>query len=102
MIIYNVTISIDEDIADDWLQWMKEVHIPDVMNTGYFTKNRILRVHAEEKGGKTYSIQYHCETIDRLNEYQEKEAPKLQKDHTERYEGKFAAFRTLLEIVHEG
>lgn len=101
MIIYNVTISIDENVAEEWLKWMKEVHIPDVMNTGYFTANRILRVHAEEEGGKTYSIQYECKTMQQLNDYQEKEAPRLQKDHTDKYDGKFAAFRTLLEIVHQ-
>lgn len=101
MIIYNVTVSIDTDISEEWLEWMKTVHIPDVMNTGYFINNKILRVHAEEEGGKTYSIQYTCKTMQDLNEYQAKKAPELQKEHTEKYEGKFAAFRTLLEIVHE-
>ena len=49
----------------------------------------------------TYAIQYTCENIDKLNEYQEKHAPKLQEKHTNRYRGKFGAFRTLLEIVHQ-
>ena len=49
----------------------------------------------------TYAIQYTCENIDKLNEYQEKYAPNLQEKHTNRYRGKFGAFRTLLEIVHQ-
>ncbi|MCE3229382.1 MAG: hypothetical protein K0S32_3933, partial [Bacteroidetes bacterium] len=33
MFIYNVTVNISNDIHTDWLKWMKEIHIPDVMKT---------------------------------------------------------------------
>ena len=31
MIVYNVTVSVDENITSDWLAWMKDEHIPEVM-----------------------------------------------------------------------
>lgn len=101
MIVYSVTVSIDEDVHDDWLQWMKEDHIPKVMATGHFEEYRMMRVisHQGEKEGISYNIQYDCESMARLHQYQAQEAPRLQAEHTERYEGKFAAFRTLLEKV---
>lgn len=99
MIIYNVTVSIDESIHQDWLKWMKEIHIPEVMETGFFLENKVCRLMVDDE--ITYAIQYTCENIDKLNEYQEKYAPKLQEKHTNRYRGKFGAFRTLLEIVHQ-
>ena len=34
-ILYNVTVSIDKDVEKEWLEWMKKVHIPDVMRTGF-------------------------------------------------------------------
>ncbi len=37
MIIYNVTVKIDLDVHDLWLKWMKEEHIPRVMETACFT-----------------------------------------------------------------
>lgn len=101
MILYNVTINIDDDVHDEWLQWMKEVHIPDVMNTGYFLENRICKIMAESEGGVSYAIQYLCKNMEDLEDYQEKHAPRLQQEHTDRYAGKFAAFRTLLEVVHQ-
>jgi hypothetical protein len=101
MIVYNVTVSIDQDVCSEWLEWMKQVHIPDVMRTGHFQKYRILRVHGEEDNGVTYAIQYEAPNWTAYNEYMEKCAPGLQKLHRERYEGKFAAFRTILEIVDE-
>ena len=98
MIIYNVTVSIDEDVHDEWLTWMREVHIPDVMKTELFIESKISRILAEEEGGKSYSIMYLCKDMATLEYYQENHAPALQKDHTSRYAGKFAAFRTLLEV----
>lgn len=37
-IIYNVTTQADHSIAGQWLQWMKEEHIPDIIATGCFTR----------------------------------------------------------------
>ncbi len=101
MIIYSVTVSIDANIHEEWLKWMKEDHIPKVMDTGHFIDFRILRLisHKGEEDGISYNIQYECESMAELHKYQVQHAPALQKEHTDRYEGKFAAFRTLLEKV---
>lgn len=99
MIIYSVTVNVEDDIQEDWLKWMKEIHIPAVMDTGLFLDNTLLRVisHKPEETGTTYNIQYSCSTMKELHQYQAKHALALQKEHSNRYEGKFVAFRTLLE-----
>tara|TARA_B100000497_G_C7564243_1_gene340252 strand:- start:174 stop:470 length:297 start_codon:yes stop_codon:yes gene_type:complete len=97
MILYNVTVSLDASIHTDWLEWMRNVHIPEVMATGYFVEHKICKLLVDDE--ITYAIQYNCETLEKLNEYQEKYSPALQQKHTERYKGKFGAFRTLLEII---
>jgi hypothetical protein len=100
MIVYNVTVNIENDVHTEWLSWMKQKHIPDVMDTGYFKYHRILRLLGDEDtGGITYSIQYHCDKLEDYHNYQEKSAPALQKEHTEKFRDKFVAFRTLLEVV---
>jgi hypothetical protein len=101
MIIYNVTVSIDEAVHEDWLHWMRTTHIPDVMGTGLFLESRISKIHAEEQGGKTYAIAYLADTMEQLEQYQREHAPRLQKEHSERYAGRFAAFRTFMEVVEE-
>ena len=102
MIIYNVTVNIEESVEQEWLQWMKDTHIPDVLKTGMFLSSKMTHVLVEEQmGGKTYSIQYTCENKETLDEYEQKYAPALQKDHNDKYQGKFVAFRTLLEVIHE-
>ena len=41
MILYNITVNIDHDIHQEWLVWMKDIHIPDVLSTGLFIENKI-------------------------------------------------------------
>ena len=98
MILYNVTISIESSIQQDWLQWMKDIHIPEVMGTGYFTESKICKLLVDDE--ITYAIQYTCKNMNDLEEYQKNHAVKLQEKHSKRYIGKFSAFRTLLEVVH--
>lgn len=101
MVLYNVTVSIDPEVALEWLAWMRSTHIPDVMRTGCFIESRISRVHGEEEGGQTYAITYLAENQEKLDHYQQHYAPALQQDHTSRYQGKFAAFRTFLSVIEE-
>lgn len=99
MIIYNVTVKISNEKQEDWVQWMKKVHIPEVMNTGSFVDFVFSRILVEDEDGVNYSIQYHCPDLSTLETYQKKFAPELQLKHTERYKNHFVAFRTLLQTV---
>lgn len=100
MILYNVTVKIDPDVHDEWLQWMREVHIPEVMATGLFLDNRIAKVLLQdESDGVSYSFQYSCADMATMQKYTALHAPYLQKAHGERYKDKFVAFRTLLEVI---
>lgn len=99
MILYSVTVKIDFEIEKDWLNWMKNIHIPEVMDTGYFMSNDIFKLLIDEPDGITYSIQYKLKNIADLEDYQAKYAPQLQAKHNNRYADKFVAFRTLLEKV---
>ena len=99
MLIYNVTIQLDQEIVADWLDWMQQTHIPEVMETGHFQEYQLLRLMDDKPEVSTYAVQYLCRGMDQLALYQANHAPALQASHRDRYEGKFVAFRTLLERV---
>lgn len=100
MIIYNVTINIDSSVHEEWLKWMKEIHVPEVMNTGCFLEKKFLKLIGEEESDEiTYAIQYTCNSINDFYEYEKLYAPQLRAKHNEKYKDKFVAFRTLLEIA---
>ena len=101
MIIYNVTVSVEESIKKDWLVWMQDVHIPEVMATGIFFKSQINRVVAKGDSDNTFAIAYTCKNMKDLHQYQFKFASDLQQKHVTRYGSKVVAFRTLMEVVQE-
>lgn len=101
MHIYNVTINIEEDIQDSWLNWMKNEHIPDMLATGKFSAAKICRVLVEEEmGGITYAIQYTTDSKETLEKYYREDAERL-RSKSKLFEGKFVAFRTELQIISE-
>ncbi|HMB64851.1 MAG TPA: DUF4286 family protein [Eudoraea sp.] len=102
MYIYNVTINIDESVHEQWLLWMKESHIPDVLATGKFTSAKMCKVLAEEEtGGITYAIQYATPDKETLERYYKEDADRLRQDFMDHFAGKFVAFRTELQIVDQ-
>jgi Domain of unknown function (DUF4286) len=100
MLLYNVTVTIDLEIQNDWLKWMRETHIPDVMSTGMFVSYRMCRLlNHEHTDSEIYAIQYVVKDAAHLNRYQEEFAPVLQRQTRERYGDKYAVFRTVMEFV---
>lgn len=99
MIVYNVTVNIDDSVHEEWLDWMKNKHIPDVVSTGCFTQGKIYRIMVQEQQGVSYSIQYTAVSMEEIQRYMKNFAPDLQREHTAKYKDKFTAFRTLLEEV---
>ena len=101
MIIYNVTINVDQSIHDEWLIWINE-HIPKVLATGKFSEAKLTKVLVnEELGGTTYSVQYRAKSREDLDNYYKLDADKLRNEGLAKFADKMLAFRTELEIVDE-
>lgn len=102
MIIYNVTINIDESIHHDWLKWMQHKHINEVLATGLFTQAKLIKVLVEEEmGGTTYAVQYYTDSKSKLEDYYQNHAPRLRQEGLQLFGDKMLAFRTELEVMEE-
>ncbi len=98
MILYQVQVSIDKTIRNEWLNWMITKHIPDVLNTGLFLKANLFE-QLVESDKEIFMAQYYIKSIDDLNEYRDKYSPTLQKEHSEKFGEKFTANRYVLQLV---
>lgn len=102
MIIYNITVNIDESVHEQWLQWMQTQHINKMLATGKFTSARIVKVLVdEEMGGITYSVQYFAPTREALEEYRRDHENELQLEGLKLFADKMLTFKTDLEIISE-
>ena len=86
MFLYNMTVGIDKDVEQEWLQWIVDEHFPKVMDTGMFVDYKIYKVlHDQEEGSVSYSV--------------EKYAPAILEEQRIRFRDKHIAFMTLLEQI---
>ena len=101
MIIYNITVSVEESIKTDWLNWMKTEHIPEVMAAAVFTKAQINRVIVQGDSNNTFAIAYTCPSMKDLHQYQINFATELQQKNLAPYGDKAVAFRTIMQVLEE-
>jgi gamma-glutamylcyclotransferase (GGCT)/AIG2-like uncharacterized protein YtfP len=102
MYIYNVTVNIESAVHDQWVSWMREFHIPEMISTGKFIQATLSRVLIdEETGGITYSVQYRCLNREVLEAYYLEDAPRMRLQVQKKFPDRFVAFRTEMQIIDE-
>ncbi len=100
MIVYNITIKVDWSIAEEWLTWMKAVHMPEIMTTECFESNKLFKLlEVDETEGPTYAAQYFAASMAHYEQYLEAFAPAMRQKTMDKWGAKFIAFRSLMEVV---
>ena len=100
MFVYNITMKVDNSIVEEWMLWQKEIHIPEILSTGFFYDHRFYQLlEQDEEEGKTYVIQYFALEKNDYQEYIQYHAPVLREKAFLKWGNRVIAFRTLLKAV---
>ena len=99
-IVYNVTIKLDKNIAQDWLQWLLKDHAPQIIATGCFTKFIVLKLLEHEEDGISYAVQYFSENMQKYQRYQAEFSDRFRKESSDKWGNKFISFRTVMQVVN--
>ena len=101
MIFYNVTCNVGADISEEWIAWMKDEHLPEVMGTGLFISHTFcqLLTEAADNEGLNYTIQYKLESMANYDQYVLEFGPSLKQKTADKWGEKVLAFRSLMEEV---
>jgi hypothetical protein len=87
---YEVTMEVDSSISEEWVEYMRSEHIPEVMNTGVFSSCEFLRIIKPIKEGyESFRITYEAKNLAIIQQYRAELSPELQKKHNVRY-GEYA------------
>lgn len=101
MIIYNVTIKVDWSIHEDWLQWMKQEHIPDMLSSKHFHTYQMVRLlQVDETDGPTYAVQYYAHSLQDYNRYLADLSKAQRQKGLDQWENKFVAYPTIMQVVN--
>lgn len=101
MYTYSLTLSLEPEIEQQWLDYIKAEHIPALEECGYFDKiavHQILEPEPEDKS-VTYNIQLVVGTMEHLRLYMKQEAPRIHGKHDKTFAKKFHAMDALLKNV---
>lgn len=102
MYLYNITFNIDEKIHQNWLQWVQEKHIPEVLEKATFKSAKLIQVMLEEEmGGITYSVQYQVESKQLLDSFLNDSTYNLFAEMTRLFPNQFVSFSTELQVINE-
>lgn len=100
MYIYNVTTMVQHGVHQQWLQWMQQIHIPEVMKTGCFTNFRLVKLlDTDDAEGVTYATQYFAESKAMYNRYLEKHDNNLRNEALHKWGNTTFGFRSLMQII---
>lgn len=101
MYLYNITTKITHQIQEDWVQWMQETHIPEIMQTGCFTEFHFLQLlETDDAEGPTYAIQLYAATKVNYDDYLTHFAPSLREKAFTTWGNQFISFRSLMQLVN--
>jgi hypothetical protein len=100
MIIYNVTIKVTPDISEEYLHWLQNEHLSEMMQTGLFSNYTICRLlEPEDPDGVTYVVQYHCDSMDSYHRYVNEHSTRMRQKGLDKFGNKMVAFRTIMEAL---
>ena len=100
MLIYNITIKVNNAIAKEWLKWQLEEHIKDIMSTGLFDQYKFFRLlEQDDTEGPTFVFQFYTTDREKYDQYIHEHAPMLRENALKKWGDGFIAFRSLLEAV---
>jgi len=100
MLVYNVTIKVEKAIAEEWLQWMLNEYIPQIMATNCFSTFNVLKLlDVDDSEGPTYAIQYVADENEGYERYKQQFFSVHNQSCFDRWGNGFIAFRTIMEVV---
>ena len=99
MIIYNVTVTLNENIHSRWVEWIRHEHITEVLSTRLFKKAILSRIISNKE--LTYTIAYYAENSSKLESYKKNYSNQLRQKSFEKFGDSALSFRTELEFIDE-
>jgi hypothetical protein len=100
MIIYNLTVNITHQAHNEWMKWLKEEHLPEIIETKTFYDIKIYQlINIEEADGPTYSVQFFARSMEEYDIFINEYAPAFINKSVNKWGDEMFSFRTTLKNI---
>lgn len=98
---FSVSILVNHSVEQDWIKWMKDIHIKEIIETKCFKKAQFCKVHHETKqeGATNYNVVFFADSQQDIIHFYDKYDKDFQKKVFDLYQQNVIFFRTELEFV---
>jgi hypothetical protein len=96
MIVYEVNLTVDADIADEYAAWL-DSHIQEILTIDGFTAAEWFDVEAEGEQSH-WCVHYYLHDRASLERYFANHAERMRADGLNRFGGRFSASRRILAL----
>lgn len=100
MILYNITVIIEQEIEAEWLTWISGIFIPNALSNKLLVSNRLLKVLNSPNEGVTYCLQFIVDNMENYTEFVKRFEPSLLYTHTEQFKNKSVFFSSVMEFIN--
>ena len=96
MLIYEVNLRVDEEVAEAFAAWLR-AHMREMLAFDGFEEARWYRLEPDTPGQVRWTTHYHVQNAESLDTYLRDHAAAMREDGLKRFGGKFSADRRILE-----
>ena len=99
MLLYNLTLIVEETVSEEFLNWIKQTYIPSAIEPNLFVSNRLLKVVDSPNEGVTFCLQFVAENERDYQDYKNNFAPQLEVALNTKFANRFVSYSTLMEFI---
>lgn len=99
MFLYNLTLIVEDNSAEELLLFIKDKLIPKALETDLFTDHKILKVVDSPNEGQTFCLQLFTKSNNEYITYVEKFSLALEGALDLQFKNRYVPYRTLMEHI---
>jgi len=100
MLIFNTTYLVSDKAHEAWLTWVREQHIPFMLESTYFSLPQVARIITSAKQeGTSFSVQFHVPDMRTLKLWHKEYNLSFQENCSKQFGTEVIFFTTVLEVV---
>ena len=100
MLIFNTTYLVSDKAHGPWLKWIREQHIPFMLDSTYFSFPQVARIiTSAEQEGTSFSVQFRVNDMRTLKQWNQEFSAIFKENCAREFSSEVVFFTTVMELV---
>ncbi len=100
MIVFNTTFHVEEEIHEEFVEYMLQKFIPMSTKSGLLTSPRLARIFGkEEDPGYSFAMEFQIASLDTLEQWNREESGAVYAPLLELFKEKMVGFSTVMQTI---